>query len=115
MPNATLEELIEDVQGLTPEQKEQLREFVNFVIIAFTVGKAMEIMEKTLTLLPDDMRRLRDFLNETTFSLAGAEGRARMVRGVRGKYAHVRTSSEDFIAQKREETKREDARLEGGR
>jgi hypothetical protein len=115
MPNATLEEVLEEVQGLTPEQKEQLREFVNFMIFAFTVGKAMEIMEKTLTLLPDDVRRLRDFLNETTFSFAGAEGRARMVRGVRGKYAHVRTSSEDFLALKREETRREDSKLEGGR
>lgn len=115
MPSATLEEVIEEIQGLTSEQKEQLREFVNFMIFAFTVSKAMEIMEKTLTLMPDDVRRLRDFLNETTFRLAGSEGRAQMVRSIRGKYAHVRTSSEDFIALKREETRREDSRLEGGR
>lgn len=115
MPNATLEEVIEEIQGLTPEQKEQVREFVNFMIFAFTVGKAMEIMEKTLTLMPDDMRRLRDFLNGATFNLAGSEGRARMARGIRGKYAHVRTSSEDYIALKREEIRREDSKLEGRR
>lgn len=115
MPSATLEEVIEEIQGLTPEQKEMLREFVNFMIFAFVAGKAIEIMEKTLTLMPDDVHRLRDFLNEATFSMAGSEGRARMARSVRGKYSHVRTSSEDFIALKREETRREDSKLEGRR
>jgi hypothetical protein len=41
--------------------------------------------------------------------------RAALARSIRGKYAHVQTSSEDFIAQKREETRREDAKFEGGR
>jgi hypothetical protein len=115
MPNTTLEEVIEEVKELPPEQQVALREFVEFMIIAFVVGKGMEIMEKTLTLMPDDVRRLRDFLNEATFSLAGSERRARMVRSVRGKYAHVRTSSEDFITLKREETRREDSKLEDRR
>jgi hypothetical protein len=69
------------------------------------------IVEEFRSLEPDEQGRLLEMLEQEKRS----SERAALARSIRGKYAHVRTSSEDFIAQKREETKREDSRLEGGR
>lgn len=110
MPGTTLEEVLEDVKALPPEQQEQVREMLNILVVLFVAGEAMKIIEKTLTLMPDDMRRLRDVLNSLTFEMAGPEGRASIVRGVRGKYAHLSTSSEAFAARKAEEIALEDRR-----
>ncbi|HEX8138302.1 MAG TPA: hypothetical protein VF544_11975 [Pyrinomonadaceae bacterium] len=103
MPETTLEEIVEEMKALTPEQQEKLREAVNLLVPLFLFGEMVKIMEKTLTLMPDDMRRLRDVLNTVTFDFAGSQGRAQMTRSVRGKYAHLPTSSEAFAARKAEE------------
>jgi hypothetical protein len=110
MPETTFEEILEEMKGLTPEQQEKLREAVNLIIAASVVGEMMKIMEKTLTLMPDDLRRLRDVLNTVTFEFAGSEGRTQMARSVRGKYAYLPTSSEAFATRKAEEIKIEDRR-----
>lgn len=70
-----------------------------------------KIVEEFRTLEPEEQGRLLELLEREKRS----SERAALARSVRGKYAHVLTSSEDFIALKREETRREDARLEGGR
>jgi DNA-directed RNA polymerase subunit F len=111
MSDTTLEEIIEDVKSLPPEQQEKLREAVNLIVTLFLVGQMMEIMEKTLTLMPHDMQRLRDILNSVTLDFAGAEDRAQMARSVRGKYAHLPTSSDAFAARKSEEIRLEDSRV----
>jgi hypothetical protein len=110
MPATTFEEIVEEVKGLTPEQQEKLREAVNLIVAASVAGEMMKIMEKTFTLMPDDLRRLRDVLNTITFKFAGSEGRTQMVNSVRGKYAHLPTSSEAFATRKAEEIKLEDRR-----
>jgi hypothetical protein len=70
-----------------------------------------KIVEEFRNLEPEEQGQLLEILEREKRS----SERAALARSVRGKYAHVRTSSEDFIAQKREETRREDSRLEGGR
>lgn len=69
------------------------------------------IVEEFRSLEPEEQGRLLEILEQEKRS----SERVALARSVRGKYAHVLTSSEDFIALKREETRREDARLEGGR
>lgn len=69
------------------------------------------IVEEFRTLEPEEQGQLLERLEQEKRS----SERAALARSVRGKYAHVRTSSEDFIALKREETRREDSRLEGRR
>ncbi|HEX8493044.1 MAG TPA: hypothetical protein VF658_09405 [Pyrinomonadaceae bacterium] len=108
MSNTTVEEVIEEVKTLSPEEREKFREFVETIALLFTLGHAMEIMKKTLTLMPDDMRLLRDALNKATFEMVGPSIRANMARAVRGKYAHLPTSSEGFAARKAEEINLED-------
>jgi hypothetical protein len=83
------------------------------VAAAFFAGKAVEfmnIMEKALSLTPDDMRRLRDVLNTITWKASAPDVRRRLARGVRGKYANLPTSSQAFAARKAEEIALEDRR-----
>ena len=110
MSDATLEEVIEEVRTLPPEQREQVRAALQLFDVLFVAGAAMDILKKSLSLMPDDMRRLRDTLNSVSFDLAGPEGRAAMARAVRGKYAYLPTSSEAFAARKAEEIEIEDRR-----
>ncbi len=72
---------------------------------------ADRIVEEFRALEPEEQGRVLERLEQEKRS----SERAALARSISGKYAHVRTSSEDFIAQKREETRREDSRLEGGR
>ena len=110
MPETTVEEIVEELKTLPPEQQETLREALSLFVTLFLMSGMMEIMKKTRTLMPDDMRRLRDALNTITLDIAGAEGRQQMARNVRGKYAHLPTSSEAFAARKAEEIRLEDRR-----
>ncbi|HWS54929.1 MAG TPA: hypothetical protein VN228_12410 [Pyrinomonadaceae bacterium] len=110
MSDITLEEVIEEVKTLPPDQREKIRELVQLFTVLFPAGAAVDIMKKTLTLMPDDMRRLRDALNGVTVETAGREGRAEVARAIRGKYAHLPTSSEAFAARKAEEIALEDRR-----
>lgn len=109
-PEATVDEILEDMKALPPEQQEKMREALNLLVALFLMGQMSQIMEKTLTLMPDDMRHLRDVLNTFTLDIAGSEGRAKMVRSVRGKYAHLPTGSAAFAARKAEEIRLEDRR-----
>jgi hypothetical protein len=62
-----------------------------------------KIIEEVRTLSPDEQRQLRELLERET--------RPALARSIRGKYAHLTTSSEAFIAQKHEETEREDSKF----
>lgn len=107
----TVDEIVEEIKTLPPEQQEQLRETLNMCVALFLMGMAATmIIEKTLTLMPDDMRRLRDVLNTLTLDIPDSEGMERMARSVRGKYAHLPTGSEAFAARKAEEIRLEDRR-----
>jgi hypothetical protein len=110
MPETTLEEIVEEVKALPPEQREKLREAVNLIIAEFAVGEMIRLMEKTLTLTPYELLALRDLLNTFTRDFAGPGGRAQTARSVLGKYAHLSTSSEAFAARKAEEISLEDRR-----
>jgi hypothetical protein len=70
-----------------------------------------KIVEEFRALEPEEQGRLLEILEREK---RGSE-RATLARSIRGKYAHVRTSSEDFIALKREETRREDSKFLGPR
>ena len=70
-----------------------------------------KIVEEFRSLEPEEQGRLLEMLEQEKRN----SERTALARSVRGKYAHVRTSSGDFIALKHEETKREDSKLEGGR
>jgi hypothetical protein len=61
------------------------------------------IIEEVRALPADEQRQLRELLER--------EMRPALARSIRGKYAHLRTSSEAFIAQKREETGREGSKF----
>lgn len=111
--SATLEEVLEEVKTLPHEQQEVIREVMSLVSAAYLAGKAaefMELLEKALSLSPDDMRRLRVMLNTVNWNISSADARRRLARGVRGRYAHLPTSSEAFAARKAEEITLEDRR-----
>lgn len=61
------------------------------------------IIEEVRALPADEQRQLRELLERET--------RPALARSIRGKYAHLTTSSEAFITQKREETAREDSKF----
>jgi hypothetical protein len=63
------------------------------------------IIEEVRALPPDELRLLREELDRMQ-----AESHAAFVREVKGKYAHVPTSSEAFAARKAEEIALEDRR-----
>jgi hypothetical protein len=108
--NTTVESILEEVKSLPPEQQEKMRELVSFLAVMFAAGAMIEIMEKTLSLTPDDMRRLRDMLNGVTWEMSGPDVRRRLSSGIRGKYAHLPTSSDAFATRKAEEIALEDRR-----
>jgi hypothetical protein len=68
-----------------------------------------EIIEEAKTLSPDEQRRLREALEKEERSAEQLE-RDRLANSIRGKYANVLTSSEDFAARKAEEIALEDRR-----
>lgn len=69
-----------------------------------------KIVEEFRALRPEEQGRLLEMLEQERRSSEQAN-RSVLARSVRGKYAHTRTSSEDFIALKREETQLEDSKL----
>ena len=60
------------------------------------------IIEEVRALTPDEQQQLREMLER--------EARTAELRRIRGKYAHVRISSDEFAQLKQEETKLEDRR-----
>jgi hypothetical protein len=61
------------------------------------------IIEQVRALPADEQRQRRELLER--------EARPALARSIRGKYAHLTTSSEAFITQKHEETRREDSKF----
>lgn len=109
--STSVEEVVEEVRALPLDQRDKvLVGLLGFLGLALLVSKAPEIVEKALSLTPDEMRRLRDELNTMTWEMSGPDARRRAVRAVRGKYAHLPTSSDAFAARKAEEIALEDRR-----
>lgn len=69
-----------------------------------------KIIEEVRTLTPEERQQLLEML-ERESGISEHERRIALARSVRGKYAHIPTSSEAFAAMKREETKREDSKF----
>ena len=68
-----------------------------------------KIIEEVKTLTPEEQSQLRDLLNSQPSSGEQAE-RDRLANSIRGKYAGILTSSDDFAARKDEELAMEDLR-----
>ncbi len=66
-----------------------------------------KIIEEVRQLPPDEQRQLRAVLDQEAQSTEQAE-RNRIAHSIRGKYAHVLTSSDEFAARKAEEIELED-------
>jgi len=60
------------------------------------------IIEEVRALNPDEQQQLRELLER--------EARTAELRRIRGKYAHIPTSSDEFARQKQEEIELEDRR-----
>jgi hypothetical protein len=69
-----------------------------------------KIIEEVRALLPDERRQLLELLEQETPDYERAR-RSALARNIRGKYAHLPTGSAEFIALKRKETEREDAKF----
>lgn len=113
--SAILEEALEEIRALPPEEKRLLEDrasglgtFVVLVVLyAFLRKEGVEIhnLETLLSL----MEKLADEYKEGGGTPAPRSSRrAALSRSIRGKYAHVRTSSDDFAQLKREEIRLED-------
>jgi hypothetical protein len=66
-----------------------------------------KVIEELKTLTPEERQQLRELLDREARSVEQEE-RIRLAASIRGKYRDVLSSSEEFIARKREETARED-------
>lgn len=69
-----------------------------------------KIIEEIRALPPEEQRRLLEILEQERRGSERAR-RAELARQVRGKYAHLLTGSEEFIALKRKETELEESRF----
>jgi hypothetical protein len=117
MSNVVVEEVLEEAKALTlsPFNQQQIREVLNVyeveqgVVGLLLVIGLLHLLEKTNALTPEKQRQLEDLVNRAVVD-SGLVDRASVVRAVRGKYAHLRISSEEFTAQKQEEIRLEDRR-----
>jgi uncharacterized damage-inducible protein DinB len=71
---------------------------------------ADKIIEEFRGLPPEEQQRLLKVLEQETRGSERAR-RAELSRSIKGKYAHLLTGSEEFIALKREETMLEDSKF----
>jgi hypothetical protein len=112
--SATLEEVVEEVEALPPEQQVTILEAFALIFGALILsGEATNIIEKALSLSPDDRDRLLDkFSRGSDRRRSRVEARRNLTRSVRGKYANLPTSSEAFASRKAEEIALEDRRSE---
>jgi uncharacterized damage-inducible protein DinB len=69
-----------------------------------------KIMEEFRELPPEEQQRLMEMLEREKQDSERAR-RAELSRSIKGKYAHLLTGSEEFIALKREETRLEDSKF----
>ena len=68
-----------------------------------------QVIEEAKSLTPEEQRQLREALDTQAHSVEQAE-RDRLASSIRGKYANMLTSSEEFAARKAEEIALEDHR-----
>ena len=106
----TVEEVVEQVKTLPPEEQEKIRDVISQLVTLFIAGAAAAIMKNAVNLTPDEMRRLDFALNKVLWETADVETRRGLVHSIRGKYAHLPISSNDFAARKAEEIALEDRR-----
>ena len=115
MSSAVVEEILEEAKALSPDEQRQLQEVLSMEEVwkgiagLLLVFGLLHVLEKRNVLSHEKRQRFYDLLNREAVD-SGLVDRASMVRAVRGKYAHLRISSEEFAAQKQEEM-----RLEGRR
>jgi hypothetical protein len=117
MSRAALEEIREEVKALRlvkalPLEEQQLKEVLNDEIWAGVVGLLFAFgliyfLEKINAVAPDESQRLHRLLDQAVLD-SGLVSKSDLVRGVRGKYAYLPTSSEAFAAQKQEEIRLEE-------
>jgi hypothetical protein len=115
MSSAVVEEILEEAKSLSPDEQQQLREVLSeddvrtgVVVLLLAIG-LLYLLEKRNALTPEKRQRLDDLVNRAAVE-SGLVDKASVVRAVRGKYAHLRISSEEFAAQKQEEIGLEDRR-----
>ena len=101
--STSVEDVVEEVRALPLHQRDKmLVGLLSFLALALLVRKTPKIVEKALSLTPDEMHRLRDELNNMTWEMSDPDMRQRSVRAIRGKYASLPTGSESFAARKAE-------------
>lgn len=116
--SAVLEEIIEEVRALPPDEQGQLREVLNNneLLGWLFMAAAFGIISKVKALDPAERQQLLDVLNHERNRIVHGSlspeqrRRADIIRSIRGKYAHLPTSSDDFAARKAEEIALEDRR-----
>lgn len=108
--SATLDKIIEEVRALSPEEQEQLRDMLNAMSQMMLMEAVVELLTQLRRLKPEEIQRMRDFMNRQP-PISEQTRRAIRSRAIRGKYAHISTSSDEFIALKREETRLEDSKF----
>ena len=116
MSSAVLEEVVvEASKALPPDEQQQLRAMMNaedvrkgigFYLLALGV---LYLLEKRNALPSEERQRLSDLVNRAVAD-SGLVDRAAIVRSIRGKYAHLGMSSEEFATQKQQEIELEDRR-----
>jgi hypothetical protein len=117
--SAILEEAIEEVRALPPEEQQQLREraaglgWLIVIAILYVVLRkegvrvsASDLIELLSLLEKVDVNKPRG----EEAALLPMSGRATLSKRIRGKYAHIRTGSDAFAQLKQEEIKLEDRR-----
>jgi hypothetical protein len=119
MSSAAFEKILEEAKVLPPEflpPEERLRlrgqlgdekesGALGFLFAAGLVHLILKINNPP----PDEQRRLNGLLMRLAVEL-GVISRADFLREIRGKYAHLQTSSEEFAAQKQHEIELENRR-----
>lgn len=117
--NAILEEAIKEVRALPPEEQRQLRELAAGLGELTVVAILYTLLRKTgRSISQAELTRALSYLEEVDISapwgdetaLLPVSGRAALSSSIRGKYAHIRTSSDAFARLKQEEIKLEDRR-----
>ncbi len=107
--SATLEEAIEEVRTLPPEEQQQLREmtanFGELLLMALLFLFLNKELDKSTL---GEVRASLEKLNREVPQAGLASQRALRASQIRGKYRDVLTSSDEFIARKAAETTKED-------
>ena len=118
MSNVVVEEILEEAKGLTlsPFDQQQIHEVLSgydvqqgVVALLLAIGLLYLLEEKNVLSHERRQQLFNDLLNQKAVD-SDLPDRASVVRAIRGKYAHLGISSEEFAAQKQEELRLEDRR-----